>query len=402
MVNGVSIAQTNEVEATEVETKITGTTDENTDETDETTDVESAAQFSLSYIVDALTNVSGGLEQGSDVLGSLLLELSVDAEKAFGLTGGSFTVGVLGIHGGPFSDRVGDYQTVSNIEAPKTVNLLTAFYEQMFLDDRLSISAGLLNIDSEFDTRTSAELFVHSSPGTGGDLGQIGENGPGIFPVGAIGGRVRYQDNGWYGQCAVVEGIPGDPNDPYGITLTLDGDEGLFVIGELGHIWEDDEGELGKVALGAWGFTADFGTVLDPNAQASNRGAYLSLEKAFSREEDDASQGLTGYLRTGVADGRVNPLETFVGAGLIYTGPFDGRDEDQIGLGINAGFASEDFLDSGQFDRHETALELTYKFVVNENLAIQPDLQYIINPGFDPALDNALVLGLRAHVRFGG
>jgi porin len=361
---------------------------------------EGAARFSLSYIVDALTNLSGGKDQGSELMGSMLLELAVDAEKAFGWIGGSFHFGVLGVHGGLFSEFVGDYQTVSNIEAPQTISLFTAYFEQKFFEDRLSVVAGLLNVDSEFDTRTTAELFVHSSPGTGGDLGQIGENGPGIFPVGALGTRILYQDQGWYGQCALVEGIPGDPDDPFGTTLRFDPDEGFLVIGELGHVWEDELGELGKVALGGWGFTADFATHLDSNAAANNRGGYLSLEKTFSRE-DDASQGLAGYLRTGIADGRVNPLETFVGAGLVYTGPFEGRDEDQIGLGINVGFTSEDFLQSGQFDRHETALELTYKFAVNDNFAIQPDLQYIINPGFEPTLDDAFVLGVRAYVVFG-
>lgn len=53
-------------------------------------------EFSLSYIVDTLANVSGGVQTGTEVLGSLLLELGIDAEEAVGWTGGSFHFGVLG------------------------------------------------------------------------------------------------------------------------------------------------------------------------------------------------------------------------------------------------------------------------------------------------------------------
>lgn len=355
--------------------------------------------FELSYITDLLVNAVGGVERGSDLLGSILLDFKLDAEAAMGWKGASFEASVLGVHGGPFTDRVGDFQTVSNVEAPPTVSLFRLYYEQKFFEEQLSFLVGLYNVDSEFDTRDSAEVFVHSSPGTGGDLGQLGLNGPGIYPVGALGARVRYQNRGWYGQMAMVEGVPGDPDDPFGTTLRLDRDEGLFVIGEFGHVWSDEHGPLGKAAFGAWGFTTEFETHLDPDLGAGNRGAYLSLEKTFHREEDP-EQGLAGFLRAGVASGRVNPIETYLGGGLVYTGLFEGRDQDRLGLAFNTGFAGKEYLRSGAYDGHETALELTYAFNLNDNLSLQPEVQYILNPGFDASLDNSLVLGLRAVATF--
>ena len=44
---------------------------------------------------------------------------------------------------------------------------------------------------------------------------------------------------------------------------------------------------------------------------------------------------------------------------------------------------------------HETAIELTYSAQLTDNFRIQPDIQYIINPGTDPSLKNALVVGVR-------
>ncbi|MDY6947997.1 MAG: carbohydrate porin, partial [Pseudomonadota bacterium] len=46
-------------------------------------------------------------------------------------------------------------------------------------------------------------------------------------------------------------------------------------------------------------------------------------------------------------------------------------------------------------ERHESAIELTYRVQARSWLALQPDLQYIINPGTDPALEDAWVVGLR-------
>ena len=46
-------------------------------------------------------------------------------------------------------------------------------------------------------------------------------------------------------------------------------------------------------------------------------------------------------------------------------------------------------------DDGETTLEATYRWVLTDWLSLQPDLQYVVHPGGDPALGNALVVGLR-------
>ena len=46
----------------------------------------------------------------------------------------------------------------------------------------------------------------------------------------------------------------------------------------------------------------------------------------------------------------------------------------------------------------ETVIELTYERAIDDRLTVQPDVQYVINPGWDRALDNALVAGVRLIV----
>jgi porin len=50
---------------------------------------------------------------------------------------------------------------------------------------------------------------------------------------------------------------------------------------------------------------------------------------------------------------------------------------------------------------YETVIELTYRFDLrNGALFIQPDLQYIIQPGGTSHIENALVLGTQIGINF--
>jgi porin len=51
-------------------------------------------------------------------------------------------------------------------------------------------------------------------------------------------------------------------------------------------------------------------------------------------------------------------------------------------------------------DDAEVAIELSYRAQITPWLALQPDLQYIVNPGFDGSVDDALAIGVRAEIAF--
>ena len=48
----------------------------------------------------------------------------------------------------------------------------------------------------------------------------------------------------------------------------------------------------------------------------------------------------------------------------------------------------------------ELTIEASYRAVLTPWLSVQPDLQYIINPGGDAGLRNALVIGVRTQLGF--
>jgi len=135
-----------------------------------------------SFTGEILSNLSGGRHRGTVSLGELDATATVNLDALCDQRGGTLFLYGLGTHGGSPSKLVGDAQGVSNIEAPDAVRLYEAWYEQLLLDARLSVLAGLYSLDSEFNVVRAAALFLNSSHGTGAPLALSGRNGPSIFP----------------------------------------------------------------------------------------------------------------------------------------------------------------------------------------------------------------------------
>ncbi len=139
--------------------------------------------------------------------------------------------------------------------------------------------------------------------------------------------------------------------------------------------------------------------------QGRSRGLYLIGEARVAPERDASEEGLWAFLQIELADDAVNRFARYTGAGLVYRGLFRGRERDEAGLAIAAAHNGDAFLAAERSagrdaDRSELALELTYLLQLGKRFAAQPDLQYIINPGTDPAIENALAAGLRLEVKF--
>ena len=115
-----------------------------------------------------------------------------------------------------------------------------------------------------------------------------------------------------------------------------------------------------------------------------------------------------------------NPISFSVDAGLTMHEPFLGRDNDTFGLAtgvarVSNGASGYDkdlqFYDPSVYKpvrSAETFLEATYQVQVTPWWQIQPDVQYVFNPGAgivnpnDPTqkVKNELVIGLRTNITF--
>ncbi len=382
-----------------------------------------------SVTADAVRNARGGVKRGSEGIVNALVQTRFDLERMFGWDGASVLLYGMYNSGGSVSALVGDAQGVDNIESTRRWAVEEAWIQQILGRNRFSLVAGLYDVNSEFDVIHTAELFVNSSHGIGAELAASGLVGPSIFPFTALSLRLKaLVDRARYVQVLVADGVPGNPQDPARGDLSIGGGEGALVAVEAGwyrfaredepvvrpeersvtarrkHIGREVPADyVAKVAVGAWGYTSRFEVVArgpdaPPAPARTDRGAYLLTDWRITSNATGA--GLSGFARIGVASDEASRFRSYVGAGLVYTGFLPGRAGDRVGIAVARAQNSSYFLSvaPGAQERAETALEFTLRLELAPNLSLQPDLQYVIDPGTEPSLDDALVLGVRVEI----
>ena len=366
------------------------------------------------------------------------LLLTLNGERLVGWNDATFFLYGLGVYGDDPSRNIGDAQTVSNIAASNDWKLFEAWYQQNFFQDRVSLLAGLYDVTSEFDViRSSSELFLNSSFGTGPEFASSGRNGPSTFPATSLAFRAQAIISDKLAFRAVIaDGVPGDPNAPGGTQVILDKADGVLFATELAFydlrekkkhdpqvILKQRPFRLafqrvgraapmvyqGKYALGIWGYSTDLNDLSDvddlgrPAKRDMTYGMYGLAEQIVYHEPQDREQNLTLFARIGFADPAVNRFSQYYGGGFVYRGLIPSRDKDEIGIGIAAALNGSHFERAQRtvgiaVDDAEIALEMAYSIHISPEMIIQPDIQYIINPDTNPAIRDAFVVGARLEV----
>ncbi|MBD3669915.1 MAG: carbohydrate porin [Gammaproteobacteria bacterium] len=322
-----------------------------------------------------------------------------DMEQALGWKGGKLLIYILGNGGTGPSQYIDDLQGVNNIEAPEAWKIYELWYEHSWDDS--SLLTGLYDLNSEFDIIKSAAVFLHPSFGIGPDFAQSGINGPSIFPTTSFGFRyfTEFGERAFY-RVTVLDGVPGDPFQNQATHIHLTTKEGLLISMEAGSGYGSSEHN--KLAVGGWIYTKPKTVdALDNSiSPQQNLGFYAFTEKQFTREAADARQGWMGFVRLGIADPVLNVIGSYVGLGVNYYGAFSDNSEDQFGIGMAKANVAGPYRTATGSDASETAFEISYRKKINSYLTVTPDLQYIVNPGADPANIDATVISVRFELSY--
>lgn len=355
----------------------------------------------FAYTGDILSSVAGGVRRGTRWIHNASVIAIADLDQLAGLPRTTALVHGFYNNGASFSGNVvGDAQVVSSIETgTPLLRVLEAWVEHAGRDDRWSAKAGLYDINSEFDALQTSLLFVNSASGMGSDLGSSGRNGPSTFPSTglAIRGQVRL-GRALTVRAAAADGVPNDPAYPRRLRVGLRRGDGALLIGE-GDL------ELGSIRLlaGAWAYTAriddrfDAGSGAATIGQVRGDGLYVRGEAQLTGNSD---RGLRSFARFGTASGRANLFGRFASGGFVWRGLLPGRPADDSGFAVayaGAGSASRDLTLArhGRPAKGETTIEVTHRIALTDWLGVQPHVQYVLDPGLDPRVDDALVLGIR-------
>lgn len=390
------------------------------------------ASPSATYTAD-LAAIPRGARRGAVYLDDIDVTLTLRLAPLVGWQGATLFVYGLGTQGGRPSRYAGDAQGVDNIEAPNGWKLYEAWLEQVTAGGRLSLLAGLYDLNSEFDHLRSADLFVNSSQGVDAALGLSGRNGPSIFPTTSLGVRAKaLVARRAYLQVAVLDGVPGSPTDPRGTHVSLSANDGAFLGFETGVLLGLRAGRRSperarrarrrrvshagadsyryKLELGTWLYSGPLDDARAPAPAVGPRGhvdhgGYVGFDGVVYRPDDDARRGLALHARIAYADALHNRFSTYFGGGAVYTGLVPGRPADELGAAWSvAGHVGRRPATRGPRDPttrgSEIALESTYLAQLASWFSAQLDLQMVLQPNSDPAHETALVVITRVQAAF--
>jgi porin len=385
-----------------------------------------------------LGNLSGGVKQGATTQGVTTGIIDVDTAKAFGLRGGTFHISALQLHGQPLSGPYLDnLQGANGNEGEDATRLWELWYDQQFGAD-FDIKIGQQSIDNEFMGSSYSALFVNTMAGwplvPSDDL----YGGGPAYPLSSLGVRVEAEptDNTTI-LAGVFDDNPGggafDDDaqflDRNGALFNLN--TGALFIAELQYVTKIN-GLDGSYKIGGWydtGFFPDqeYGTDGlslanpasngDPVMHHGNYSLYGVVDQTVWKS--GGPQSVNVFARIMGAPDDQNLIDFSLNTGVTMTAPLPGRDNDQAGIDIGIGNVSSR---ASNLDRDiavfsgspypirgtETLIELTYQAQLTHWIIIQPDLQYVFNPGGgvqDPNhttqnLQNEFIAGLRAIVTF--
>jgi porin len=403
---------------------------------------------------EVLGNVTGGVQRGFLYDGLTQGLLQLDTQRAFQLYGGTFNVSGLQIHGNNLSaQNLYTFQTASGIEADRATRLWELWYQQKFLsEDRLDVKVGQQSLDQEFMVSQNAGLFVNTMFGwpmlPSADL----PGGGAAYPLSAPGVRVRVRPiNPLNVLLGVFNGSPvvnntGDPQrqNPSGVNFPLNGR--TLAIAELqysypalgGMVYGNGSEPLGRVyKLGFWYDTENFAdqeydhaglSLANPKStgipatHSGDYSIYAVADQMIWRDpkDEDGDRAISFFVRAmGAPEEDRNVIDVSMNAGFTFHEPIFHRDDDTCGVGMGyakvgnhtAGLDRDTAFYTGGFhpvQSGEIYVEATYQYQLTSWCQLQPDFQYVFNPGAGIANPNApgqrvkneAVIGLRMNVLF--
>jgi porin len=379
------------------------------------------------FIIDPFVNATGGRWGGFSEYDLLGLDLLLDTDKLFHLPGGECHIGYANNSGTSLSTHyVGNNFPIQLADVASANPRLTYLsYTQSLFDDKLSVRFGRVTINSVYGEEFAGSQYFKAFTSVAFDLVPLGIflNAPGAFgyPLTTWGARVKFEPvQSFYVMAGCYNGDPTvKEDDRHGVDFTLRGPP--FVIGEAGYRRNYGEGATGlpgNVKLGAY-FNGGSAMVFDsslagqPSETVEARyGCYLLGDQALMRWGAPAEKRHLGAFAAFVCapDQRVNPVPYFLDAGLVAYGFLPSRPRDFAGFGLAYGSYSDDLrrAEEGQAmtdpsvgqQNWEMTLEWMYGYTVKPGMLVQASLQYLVNPGGNKAVPNALAIGLNLVFNF--
>jgi porin len=359
---------------------------------------------SIRYATDLLANAAGGRQRGKAYAGDFTADIVVDLEKLARVRGLTFGVSGDWASGTNLSNDIGNIFTVAQTFEGNEVRLSNLYLQQSLLDGRLDLKAGRFATGADFLATPAGVSLVNDMLNPIVDAVQLNVPSVTASPDTTWGGRLIARPTESISLSAGA--FYSDPKlkqlTSNGTEFGISGSAGYLVIGEASYRLNSEKGATGlpgRYRAGGYYDSNEYAYLDNSGRQRTgNYGFFLLGEQMVSREGGaESQQGLSlfGVLVYAPLQ-RINTLPWFASAGANYRGLVPGRDKDAAAFAVYYGGFSRDL--PGQ--TYELVFEWTYAIALAGWLTVQPDLQYVVNPGGRSSVGNAVVVGAQLAVEF--
>lgn len=388
---------------------------------------EKGVAFDAFYVVDALSNVTGGYRQSNTAWDRIHASVDLDLGVLAHLHGTTFHArGAFQRGANLGNEYIGALANPSSLVSVHATRFDSWWLQQSVLGDRLIFRAGQFAGQDSYGVREYGASFLSAPMGYAfGNLGTVYES---YDPEGTPAAEVRVIPSAhFYVKAAVVSGNRDSPlTDTSGFHFRIRNSP--VFVSETGYLVNPPSAggstkTLGKKAPlsrsnlpGTYKFGSAFndGKFTNPLTGVRSQGNYIvyfgGAQAVYRRGTagKDASRGLDLTVGYDWSPSDVNMQNTQFTVGARYVGLVPRRELDTLAVGLVHTQVSNHFgvpataVTRAQTAGSEQVIEVSYRSLITPWLVFQPDFQHYINPGGlnNSVRENSTVLGFRTKVTF--
>ena len=395
--------------------------------------------ISVTYTADLAGNPVGGKSAGFTYCDNFTLDLEFQTEPLLGWHGGTLSIIALDRNGNNLTaQRIGNQFTVQQVYGGTGAIFYGLAYNQRFLDDRVSFKFGRMSAGDDF--ASSPFYWLYMNNGIDGNPQSLPVNNKfSTYPWAVWGARMRALTTSTTEAMLGIYQVTPVVSQSYlhGFDWEMNGGDGVMVIAQYGWAPEffkpsatppakpgDKSVAEGKTFAapatdavphglpGHYWMGGYYSTYSYPQWQNSTQtqngsySLYWHFDQMLYRMDPYKDTGISAwsaFMLTPQQNTAKMPFQ--YNGGLVYTGLIPARPRDLSIFGVAYGNFSDNYAAANQVvlggnASYELVYEWGYRVNVTKFAYVQPDVQWVINPGGTGTIPNALVLGAQIGVTF--
>lgn len=371
--------------------------------------LDSGVDLEGSYTMDYLGNLLGGESRGFNYADAFDLSANFDLEKLLNWSGAEFFISAIQGDGQNLGvKRVGSVFTPMQVYTNSGFTVDNIYLKQSLFEASSFFKIGRIDAGDDFITHPIYQQFV--SGGINANPIAVFFNTPFSIDPNTEWGLYGQNQTGRFVSKLGAYNTVGDVNQSkyHGVQFSFNNDNGVLLDVEEDYVVSNNSLDLpAEYSLGALWVTGENQTNYQTGQKASgNYGGYIQLVQQFTRPNGlFTTQGLSGFATVLLFPTDRNMFPFYGEMGLTDEGLIQNRPLDTLGVAYLYGKFGSDYANyqvglGNLRQSYESAFELNYKIQMTSWGYLEPDFQWVQNPGGADQYHDAWVAGLQGGVVF--